>query len=408
MAKTHILGFPRIGEKRELKFALESFWRGEADSAYLSDLGHQLRQRHWSFQRKAGLDMVAAGDFALYDQMLNQTVLLGALPKRFGFDAKTLTLEQYSQLARGNKTQHAMEMTKWFDTNYHYLVPELSPDTRFDGGVEWFPDDVLEAMATGAKVKPVLIGPVTYLWLSKTHVAGFDRLSLLPSLLIAYQRILEQLTGLGVEWVQVDEPALCLELPSAWINAFDDAYVALRDSGVKLLLAMYFDDAGEHAERVCQLPVSGVHIDAVRAPQQVDAWRCHLSKDAVLSVGIIDGRNIWRTDLRRTLNILRPLHEALGDRLWIAPSCSLLHVPVSLNAESQLDAEIKNWLAFATEKLSELNTLARALNTGDAAVVLELAESDAAQASRRQCVRVTNDLVQKRLAALTDAMAERA
>jgi len=408
MAKTHILGFPRIGEKRELKFALESFWRGEADDAYLADLGRQLKQRHWSAQQAAGLDMVAAGDFAFYDQMLNQTVLLGALPKRFGFDEKVLTLSQYSQLARGNKAQHAMEMTKWFDTNYHYLVPELSPDTRFDGGVEWFFDDVRDAIATGAKVKPVLVGPVTYLWLSKTHVPGFDRLSLLPLLLIAYQRILKQLAGLGVEWVQIDEPALCLELPAAWLDALDDACVALCGSGVKLLLATYFDDAGEHAERVCRLPVHGVHIDAVRAPQQVDAWRRHLPKDAVLSVGIIDGRNIWRTDLRRALNILRPLHEALGDRLWIAPSCSLLHVPVSLNAETQLDAEIKSWLAFATEKLAELNTLARALNLGEAAVVLELTESDSARASRRHCVRVTNDMVQKRLAALTDAMAERA
>jgi 5-methyltetrahydropteroyltriglutamate--homocysteine methyltransferase len=407
MAKTHILGFPRIGERRELKFALESFWRGEADGAYLIEIGSQLRQRHWSLQQEASLDMAAAGDFAFYDQMLNQTVLLGALPKRFGFDAKTLTLAQYSELARGSKTQHAMEMTKWFDTNYHYLVPELGPETRFDGGVEWFLDDVREAIATGAKLKPVLIGPITYLWLSKTHVAGFDRLALLPSLLIAYQRILKQLAAMGVEWVQFDEPALCLELPSSWLNALDDAYVALRD-GMKLLLATYFDDAGEHAERVSRLPVHGVHIDAVRAPQQVDTWRRRLPKDAVLSVGIIDGRNIWRTDLRRALSILRPLHEALGDRLWIAPSCSLLHVPVSLAGETALDAETKSWLAFASEKLIELNTLARALNQGEASVALELAASDTVQASRRNCVRVTNDLVQKRLANLNDAMAERA
>ncbi len=407
MARTHILGFPRIGERRELKFALEAFWRSEADVEYLAGVGRQLRMNNWTLQQAAGLDMVTAGDFAFYDQMLNQTVLLGALPKRFGFDAKRLSLTQYSELARGNKTQHAMEMTKWFDTNYHYLVPELSPETRFDGGVEWLIDDVREALATGATVKPVLIGPLTYLWLSKSHVPGFDRLTLLPALLEAYRRILAQLSVLGIEWVQIDEPALCVELPEVWKAALKPVYEKLANSGLKLLLATYFDDASDYAPLATTLPVQGFHIDAVRAPQQVEVWRHHLPAGAVLSVGIIDGRNIWRTDLKRALDVLRPLQAELGDRLWLAPSCSLLHVPVSLSAELKLDPEIKNWLAFASQKLTELHVLARALNEGDTAVALELAESDQALASRRASRRVTNELVQERVAAVSESMTRR-
>ncbi len=407
MARTHTLGFPRIGERRELKFALEAFWRGEADAQYLAGVGRQLRMNNWTLQQSAGLDMVTAGDFAFYDQMLNQTVLLGALPKRFGFDAKQLSLAQYSELARGNKSQHAMEMTKWFDTNYHYLVPELSPETRFAGGVEWLLDDVRDAMATGAAVKPVLIGPLTYLWLSKSHVADFDRLTLLPALLEAYRRILSDLSASGIEWVQIDEPALCVELPEAWRAVLKHAYEKLDGCGVKLLLATYFDDASDYAPLAATLSVQGFHIDAVRAPQQVEAWRRHLPAGAVLSVGIIDGRNIWRTDLKRALEVLRPLHAELGDRLWLAPSCSLLHVPVSLSAELKLDPEIKSWLAFASQKLTELHVLARALNEGDAAVALELVESDQALASRRASRRVTNELVQQRVTAVSEAMTRR-
>ncbi|MEP7154753.1 MAG: 5-methyltetrahydropteroyltriglutamate--homocysteine S-methyltransferase [Betaproteobacteria bacterium] len=407
MARTHTLGFPRIGERRELKFALESFWRGEADANYVTAQGRELRLRHWTLQRTAGLDMVTAGDFAFYDQMLNQCVLLGALPARFGFDANTLTLAQYSELARGNKTQHAMEMTKWFDTNYHYLVPELAPDTRFDGGVAWLLEDVREAIATGANVKPVLVGPVTYLWLSKSHVPGFDRLTLLPALQEAYRRILGELADLGVEWVQLDEPALCMDLPDAWRAAYPPAYREMGECGVKLLLATYFDDASDNAAMVATLPVHGFHIDLVRAPRQVDTWLRHLPPEAILSVGIIDGRNIWRTDLRRALDVLRPLHARLGERLWLAPSCSLLHVPVTLAHERLLDPEIRNWLAFATEKLDELRILARALNEGETAVAMELVACDQAIAARRASHRVTNDLVQQRVAAVTGRMTHR-
>ena len=406
MARTHILGFPRIGAQRELKFAQESFWRGETDENHLRGVARELRARHWRLQQDAGLDFITVGDFAYYDPMLTLSALLGALPERFGFDPATLSLARYYELARGNAAQPAMEMTKWFDTNYHYLVPELGPQTSFDGGVEWLFDEIDEALALNSPVKPVLIGPITYLWLSKSHIAGFDRLSLLPTLVIRYSRILEKLKQRGIEWVQLDEPALCADLPAPWLEAFSAVYDVLGASGVKVLLATYFDTVAEHAPRVARLPVAGVHLDLVRAPQQLAAWRTALPAQAVLSAGVIDGRNIWRADLGAIAESLQDLHAELGERLWIAPSCSLLHVPVSLAAEKKLDADLKSWLAFATEKLDEVSTLALALRD-PAAAQTKLAAANLALEARRHSSAVVNALVQKRVAAVSDAMAER-
>jgi 5-methyltetrahydropteroyltriglutamate--homocysteine methyltransferase len=406
MARTHIHGFPRIGAHRELKFAQESFWRGESDDAYLRGVAKELRAHHWEQQRAAKLDFVTVGDFAYYDQMLNLTALLGALPERFEFEPMSLSLAQYYELARGNKAQPAMEMTKWFDTNYHYLVPELGPDTTFNGGVDWFFDEVDEALALNLPVKPVLIGPITYLWLSKSHTPGFDRLSLLPKLVIRYVRILDKLQRRGIEWVQIDEPALCLDLEGEWLEAFSAVYDVLGASDLKVLLATYFDTAADHAARVAKLPVHGVHIDLVRAPQQLDAWQKALPADKVLSTGVIDGRNIWRADLGAIADSLQQLHAERGERLWIAPSCSLLHVPVSLASEKRLDADVKAWLAFATEKLAEIGTIALALRD-PAAAEPELAIAGRALDARRSSSAVMNVLVQRRVAAVTDAMASR-
>ncbi len=406
MARTHIHGFPRIGAHRELKFAQESFWRGESDDAYLRGIAKDLRAHHWELQRAAKLDFVTAGDFAYYDQMLNLTALLGALPERFEFEPVTLSLAQYYELARGNKAQPAMEMTKWFDTNYHYLVPELGPSTTFNGGVDWFFDEIDEALALNLPVKPVLIGPITYLWLSKSHVAGFDRLSLLPKLVIRYMRILDKLKQRGIEWVQLDEPALCLDLDDEWLEAFSAVYDMLGESGVKVMLATYFDTAADHAPRVANLPVHGVHIDLVRTPEQLDTWRKTLPAYKVLSAGVIDGRNIWRADLGEIVGSLRELHAERGDRLWIAPSCSLLHVPVTLAAENKLNPDVKSWLAFATEKLDEIGTIALALRD-PAAAEPELATADRALDARRSSSAVMNVLVQRKVAAVTEAMASR-
>ncbi|WP_290866991.1 5-methyltetrahydropteroyltriglutamate--homocysteine S-methyltransferase [Aquabacterium sp.] len=409
MAHTHLLGFPRIGAQRELKFAQEAFWRGDLAEPQLRELGATLRSRHWRLQRDAGVSRVSTGDFAWYDQTLTLCATLGALPSRFGFDARTLTLSQYFELARGNAAQPAMEMTKWFDTNYHYLVPELSPESRFEGGVDWLFDELDEALDQGFEAKPVILGPLTFLWLAKCHGASadFDRLSLLPRLVQAYRRILRGFAQRGVEWVQIDEPALCLDLPANWLAAYAPAYQDLTGTGVKLLLATYFDTAADHAVLACQLPVQGFHIDLVRAPQQLPAWRTALPADAVLSVGVVDGRNIWRTDLRKQLPVLQALHAELQDRLWVAPSCSLLHVPFSLAQERKLDTDVRAWLAFATEKLGELQTLARALNEGEDAVVAELDAADAAVRSRQTSPRVRHAIVQKRLDRLTPEMAQR-
>ncbi|CAE6733032.1 5-methyltetrahydropteroyltriglutamate--homocysteine S-methyltransferase [Paraburkholderia domus] len=406
MARTHISGFPRIGAQRELKFAQESFWRGESDDAYLKGIAKELRIRHWELQRAAKLDFVAVGDFAYYDQMLNLSALLGSLPERFGFDPAKLSLTQYYELARGNKAQPAMEMTKWFDTNYHYLVPELGPDTTFNGGVDWFFDEIDEALALHLPVKPVLIGPITYLWLSKSPVPGFDRLSLLPKLVIRYMRILDQLKQRGIEWLQLDEPALCLDLNEEWLEAFKAAYDVLGVSGRKVLLGTYFDTAADHAPMVSQLPVHGVHIDLIRAPQQLQVWRTALPADKVLSAGVIDGRNIWRADLGEIAGSLDALHAERGEHLWIAPSCSLIHVPVTLACETKLGAELKSWLAFATEKLDEVSTIALALRDPVAAEPA-LAAADAALDARRASGAVMNVLVQRRVASITDAMASR-
>ncbi len=421
MARTHILGYPRIGAQRELKWALEAYWkspRTEADEQALRQVGTRLRQQHWQRQRDAGLDWVTVGDFAWYDTTLNLSAALGALPERFGLDPATLSLSQYFDLARGRADQPAMEMTKWFDTNYHFLVPEVNERTRCDGGVSWLLDEVAEAQALGHPVKVSLLGPVSWLWLSKAHGAapGFDRLSLLPRVVAGHRRLLQALARQGVTWVQVDEPILTLELEPAWQAAFEPAYADLlgaadegHDTAVlpQVLLATYFESAAGHAALAARLPVQGFHIDLVRAPQQLAAWQQVLPPEAVLSVGVIDGRNIWRTDLRKTLPVLQSLHDSLGDRLWVAPSCSLQHVPVSLTAEQRLDAEVRGWLAFASEKLDELHTLGRALNDGVAAVHQALSDSDAAVAARRASGRVHHPVVQQRLQRLTPDMAQR-
>ena len=408
MTTIHTLGYPRIGAQRELKFALESFWKGASTEDDLRATGRALRERHWAAQRDAGLDYVTVGDFAWYDQVLQTAALLGAIPTRYGFDAAELTLAQSFVLARGNADHAAMEMTKWFDTNYHYLVPELTPDSRFGAGTEWLFDEVREARALGHRVKVTLVGPVTFLHLAKARGGLPDKLALLPQLLQAYTGVLQRLAALNVEWVQIDEPALVLDLPQAWVDAFAPTYQALATAnGPKLLLATYFEAASHHAALIRSLPVAGVHLDLVRAPEQLAAF-APWPVDKVLSVGVVDGRNIWRADLARVLERVTPLAKELGDRLWIAPSCSLLHVPVDLSAETKLDDELKGWLAFARQKLDELAVLKRALVEGPAAVQNALDDNRAAIASRAQSRRVHNAGVKKRVAAIRAEDAERA
>jgi len=415
MVKTHNLGFPRIGAKRELKFALESYWKGQSSRDELKTLGAQLRQRHW--EQQAAFDLAPVGDFAYYDQVLDMSFTLGNLPDRVrGFHGDVL--DNYFRVARGRSAAGADdhsaccggvaagEMTKWFDTNYHYIVPEFSAATEFKLDASRLLQQLGEAKAQGVKAKPVIVGPVTYLWLGKAK-DDTDKLALLPRLLPAYAELLSTLAAQGVEWVQIDEPVLVTELGPDWQQALRTAYTALAASPVKLLLATYFGPLLENLPLACELPVQGLHLDALNARGEVDTLLARLPADRVLSLGVINGRNIWKTDLAALLDWLEPVAKQLGSRLWIAPTCSLLHVPVDLASEHQLDREVKSWLAFALQKLDELKLLATALNQGRDAVQAELAANQAAVAARRSSPRVHNPAVQAAIAQLDARLGQR-
>ncbi|SFL95274.1 5-methyltetrahydropteroyltriglutamate--homocysteine S-methyltransferase [Marinobacter zhejiangensis] len=400
MAITHNLGFPRIGARRELKFALEDHWRGGLSADELLTLAGGLRKDHWQLQ--AGLDWQPVGDFSLYDQILDMSVTLGNLPPRvreLGGDELTA----YFRTARGRapadsseRVVAAGELTKWFDTNYHYIVPEFSADTTFTLNPARLLAQIEEAQKQDVPVKPVIIGPLTYLWLGKAK-DGSDPLALLDNLLPVYADLLQAIGQAGVEWVQVDEPILVTELPEAWQRAFHLAYKALAGVGPKKLLTTYFGRLADNLELARTLSVDGLHLDALANLDHVERLANQLPDERVLSLGVINGRNIWKSDLNALLNQLEPLQQKLGDRLWLAPTCSLLHVPVDLDSEQRIDPEIRQWLAFARQKLDELTTLATALNQGRDAVQEVLAANAEALRSRRESDRVNRAAVKARL-----------
>lgn len=415
MVTTHNLGFPRIGARRELKFALEAYWKGEATRDDLIHMGTDLRARHWRDQ--AALDLIPVGDFAFYDQVLDMSFTLGHLPARVR-DFHGHSLDNYFRVARGRSAMGgddhtgccggvaAGEMTKWFDTNYHYIVPEFEAGTAFSLDMSRLHEQLREARAMGITAKPVIIGPVTYLALGKAK-DGSDRLSLLDRLLPVYAALLKELAAQGVEWVQVDEPILVTDLTPEWRAAFADAYKMLADCGVKLLLATYFGPLRDNLGLAAALPVHGIHLDTINAREEVNALIRATPDDRVISLGVVNGRNIWKTDLDAVLDWLEPVAEQLGPRLWIAPSCSLLHVPVDLAGERKLDAEIRSWLAFAIQKLEEITLLSIALNRGRAAVADQLAANKAAIDSRRNSTRVHDPAVKQAVARLDEGMGRR-
>ena len=402
MTTFHFSGYPRIGAKRELKFAVEAFWKGAKSEAELQQVAADIRRANWATQKAAGADLLPVGDFSFYDHVLDLLCTLGGIPSRFGFDAAKLTLPEYFQLARGNATQFAMEMTKWFDTNYHFIVPEWSADTEFKVNAKNLIAQIKEAKAQGHDIKPTLVGPVTLAWLGKKKEDFGCRVKklLLPKLLPAYAQLLRELAAEGVDWIQIDEPILAAEAPQVWLDAFAPVYQELANTGVRIVIGTYFASVAEHLNLLKSLPVHGVHIDCVRAPEQLSVFADGWPDNRVLSVGLIDGRNVWRANLSKVIDTLEPVKAKFGNNLWIAPSCSLLHSPQDLAVEEKLDGEIKSWMAFAAQKLVELGVVKQALAHGKAAVQAALAESDAAAADRATNKKIHNAAVQKRVADL--------
>jgi 5-methyltetrahydropteroyltriglutamate--homocysteine methyltransferase len=415
MATSVNLGMPRIGPRRELKRAVERYWAGDLDAAGLARAASERRADAWRTQREAGIAGIPSNDFSLYDQMLDTCCLVGAVPDRFGWQGDTVDLDPYFAMARGGERDGTavppLEMTKWFDTNYHYLVPELGPDSEFGLASTKPVDELTEALDLGIATRPVLVGPVTFLLLSAGARPGFSPLDLLDRLLPVYERVLADLAAAGADWVQLDEPCLVTDLDAPARDAYRRAYAALAAaSDARLLVATYFGGLGDNERLAAELPVDALHVDLVRAPEQLTSLVDRFAGGRVLSVGVVDGRNVWRTDLRRVLDTLADAHERLGDRLWVGPSCSLQHVPHDLDSEDAVDPTVRSWLAFARQKLDEVGILAAALDPDevDPALATALAANELAVGSRRDAQAQGPEGVRRRTGSVTERDTRRA
>ena len=414
MALSTISGYPRIGGNRELKKALEQFWSGKISETDLLNIGAGIRKSNLETQRAAGIDIVPVNDFSFYDQMLDTTALVGNVPERYGWSGATVDLDTYFAMARGRSGDNdiaAMEMTKWFDTNYHYIVPEFSADTTFQLASTKPFDALEEAKAAGASAKVVLVGPITYLLLGKSEDESFDRLSLLDDLLVVYKDVISKLAEQGAEWIQLDEPILVTGVDHSVLSALSRTYASLAEvkGSSKLLLNTYFDHVADIYGSLARLPVDGLGFDLVRGGETINAIQEHgFPEGKTLVAGLVDGRNVWRNDLRNSLSLLQNLKElAGGAKVHVSASCSLLHVPITIERETELDAEVRSWLAFANEKLIELATLARGVSEGEESIAEALVESERAQESSRTSNRKFNPEVRSRTAALTADSANR-
>ena len=423
------LGTPRIGPRRELKLALESFWSGASDEKALVEAAAGLRAANWARQKKLGVTVIPSNDFSLYDHVLDTSVMVGAIPEVYGWNGGAVSLATYFAMARGaqgaghdESCDHgnhapsaaqgvpAQEMTKWFDTNYHFMVPELCKDQKFTLASRKPIEEYEEARSLGYRTRPVLLGPVTFLKLAKTAGAGFDPLSLLDRLLPVYTEVLGVLAEEGAEWVQLDEPCLALDLDTAARDAVRQTYATFAAAlpELKIMLTSYFGGLGDNLNTAMSLPVAGLHIDLVRAPNQLDDVLKKAPKGLVLSLGVVDGRNVWRTNLPELLDRLEPVVARRGaSQIEIAPSCSLLHVPIDLDQETGLDPDLKAWLAFAIQKMGELATLGKALAGGRDSVQEILAGSAAAAAARKASPKVHAAAVAQRVATVTPALGRR-
>jgi 5-methyltetrahydropteroyltriglutamate--homocysteine methyltransferase len=411
---THNLGYPRIGSHRELKKACESYWSSEIGLDELLEAGRAIRRHNWQRQHQAGIDLIPCNDFSFYDHVLDLSLTVGAIPARYRplvdmTDSSELDL--YFAMARGYQKDGldliATDMTKWFDSNYHYLVPEFTKDQTFSLTSRKVLYEFQEARTLGINAKPVLVGPLSYLLLGKEKEPGFNRLDLLDRLMPVYLRILRELQGLGARYVQIDEPFLALDLLDEAKRAYASTYAAITQAcpGLKIVLATYFAELGGNAELAANLPVHLLHLDLVRAPAQLDQVLSLIPPELGLSLGVVDGRNVWKNDLERSLELISKAKEKLGsDRVALAPSCSLLHVPWDLaleNDEAALPSEIKRWLAFARQKLDEIVTL-RGLAEPEThrQYVDKLKENMLDMESRRQSASIHRPAVKQRLAAV--------
>ncbi|RCL00856.1 MAG: 5-methyltetrahydropteroyltriglutamate--homocysteine methyltransferase [Candidatus Tokpelaia sp. JSC189] len=407
------LGFPRIGPRRELKIALESYWARKTDKAQLLETAKILRVAAWNRQKTAGIEIIPSNDFSLYDQVLDTSVMVGAIPEIYRSLGAPDSLEVYFAMARGTRTEvqdegclHGrgksedvppQEMTKWFDTNYHYMVPEVSPDQSFALSTTKPIDHFKEAAVLGYHTRPVILGPVTWLLLAKSKTEGFEPLSLLTKLLPVYIELLVNLRAAGADWVQLDEPALVLDISDAARAAYGAAYAKLaKVEGIKLMLATYFGALGDNLKTALSLPVAGLHVDLVRAPEQLDTVFAGARDGFVLSLGVIDGRNIWKADLTALLNRYEPVVKQRRE-VQIAPSCSLLHAPIDLSLETDLNEELKDWLAFSVQKLEELSILGLGLSNGRYIISAELGANADSITSRRTSSLTNNRQVRDRM-----------
>ncbi|CAA3704842.1 5-methyltetrahydropteroyltriglutamate--homocysteine S-methyltransferase [Candidatus Portiera aleyrodidarum] len=399
MIKTHILGYPRIGTNRELKKALESYWKKDINLKTLEKIGKKIRVKNWITQYKAGLSYATVGDFSYYDHILNITAMIGSIPKRFNhIENSIVDINTYFNMARGctikGKPISACEMTKFFDTNYHYIVPELEINNKFYLSNNNIFNEVKECQTLGLKPKVVLIGPITYLWLAKSSI---NKINFLPSLINVYSKILKKLEKQNVEWVQLDEPVLVLELPKIWKDSFEIAYKKLskKIKKLKIMIATYFGGIGNNIDMVLSLPIHSIHIDTIRAPKEVDLIIKKFPSDKILSIGIINGRNIWKANLKNILKKLKNINNILINRMWISSSCSLLHIPISLSKEKNINNKILNWLSFARQKLDEIVILSKCINSENDNKYIK--DNTKAIESRKFCDIVNSNLVKERI-----------
>jgi len=418
--QTHNLGYPRVGDHRELKKADEAYWAGKISAEELEQEATSIRRFNWQLQKDAGIDWIPCNDYTLYDHVLDTCLMTGAIPDRFQPLLKKKNINHFDLLfamARGYQKDGfdipAMEMTKWFDTNYHYIVPEFKAGQKFSYFHEKVVNDYIEAKSEGFRAKPVLVGPVSFLLLGKEKEEGFNRLELIDNLLPVYFEVFKQLGENEATFIQLDEPCLSLDLSKSEQDIFVKTYGQIHEKfpQIKVILASYFDCYGGNLPVALKLPVDTLHLDLVRCPQQLDDVLSSgfVNQKTCLSLGVVDGRNIWKNDFEKSLQLIHKAVEKIGrERIWIAPSCSLLHSPCDLDHETKLNPEIKQWLAFAKQKLNEVVTLKQLVTNENAeSAKAELEENKKIQESRKTSPLIHNNAVKQRVASIKQSDTKR-